>query len=66
MFNLYNDYFSKKKKKKKLQECSIIINYMTLNMLLNAYIFNCEYYMLDLGSVFNGIGPVEMVTCVTI
>ena len=47
---------SQKKKKKKLQECSIIINYMTLNMLLNAYIFNCEYYMLDLGSVFSGIG----------
>ena len=66
MFNLYNDYFSKKKKKKKLQECSIIINYMTLNMLLNAYIFNCEYYMLDLDSVFSGIGPVEMVTRVTI
>ena len=39
---------------------------MTLNMLLNAYIFNCEYYMLDLGSVFSGIGPVEMVTRVTI
>ena len=54
------------KKKKKLQECSIIINYMTLNMLLNAYIFNCEYYMLDLGSVFSGIGLVEMVTRVTI
>ena len=65
MFNLYNDYFSKKKKKK-IQECSIIINYMTLNMLLNAYIFNCEYYMLDLGSVFSGIGSVEMVTRVTI
>lgn len=52
----------KKKKKPLLQECSVIINYMTLNMLLNAYISNCEYYRLGLNLVSSDIVPDEMMT----